>query len=189
MAGALCGDRQGESEAVKTIIVLGVTLGVIASVAYATYPVQVVAPVTVPLYAAAHVPGAQAQEDVATLASVDARLRKIEDKLDEILKIAKEAQGEPSTQPPGGGEPPPSALKSAAIKCAKCHQEPNHTKLGGEFAMFTAAGQFTKLTALAQKRVINRINTSDPGLVMPPPDKGKLTEEEKAALTAQFTPQ
>lgn len=151
---------------------------VAAAAANATYPV--VSPVTVPLYAASHVPGSAPQEGDAN--PIEARLRRIEDKLDKILAIAEAANAEqPSTQPGDSTVSPAASLKSAAVKCAKCHHANVAEEKGGGFQLFTPAGAFVQLQARDIKRLTEKVTTG----VMPPPP-ATLTEQEKSALLDAF---
>src|SRR5262245_44081576 len=117
---------------------------IFAGAAWATGQ-YVVAPATVvvPHYAAAHVPAEQ-HADGDRLAAIESRLRRIEDKLDEILKLAKEGTepAEPTAADPSARE----VLKTAAAKCAACHHADVFEAKGAGFQLFTADGKFAKLT-------------------------------------------
>jgi mono/diheme cytochrome c family protein len=168
-------------------------VGIVAADHYGNYA-PIVAPVhvNVPYYSASYQPAeTQAPPTNDQIGEILVRLKRMEDKLDEVLKIAREPeqglpQGNPPGQPPSGPPRPGELLRSAAGKCASCHHADVFEKKGGGFQLFGEDGQFyTKLTARDQRKIVQMVEEGK----MPPPETGKkLTEEEKKALAGSFRP-
>lgn len=138
--------------------------------------------VTVPLYGAglAQAP-APAPGDVT---DVKADLKRIEEKLDRLLKLLEDAAKD---DPSGPAKAPGSALSSGATKCAACHFPDVAEQKGGGFKLFTAAGAFAQLTPRQRTQVVKRVTTADPSFLMPPPKSDvRLTDAERAALVSEF---
>lgn len=168
-------------------------VGIVAADHYGNYA-PVVAPVhvNVPYYSASYQPHETKEPPTNDqVGELLIRVKRMEDKLDEILKIARNPeqapQGDPQPGQTSSGTPRPGELlRSAAAKCATCHHADVFEKKGGGFQLFGEDGQFySKLTARDQRKIVAMVEDNK----MPPPETGKkLTEEEKKALVGLFRP-
>lgn len=149
-----------------------------------TYPVATPT-VTMPLYGAGLAPQ---QPPAPSGASVEERLARLEQKIDRVLKIIEDAAADEKAN--GAPAPPRSnreTLIGGATKCAACHHADVADAKGGGFKLFTAAGAFAPLSARQKQQVSKRLVTNDASFLMPPPASGvKLTDDERAALVAEF---
>jgi cytochrome c553 len=173
----------------RTPAVLGGLVLLLGCIAFATDPYYrpvVVAPVKVqvPLYGAGYT---QAAVEGGGFAEADrSTLRRIEDKLDRVLKIAEAAEGPPADKPAepaqGGEARPGDALRAAAGKCVACHHVDKFEKSGGGFQLFGADGSFAKLSDRDRRKVAQMVESGQ----MPPEGRPPLSAEEKSALAGQF---
>jgi mono/diheme cytochrome c family protein len=140
--------------------------------------------VTVPLYGAGLV-----QPAAAPGQSVEERLTRMEAKLDKLLKLIEDAAadvpaGDPTKAPPRANQ---AALVRGASACATCHHVNVAEQKGGGFRLFAPSGAFAALTPRQKVQLQKRLSTEDPAFRMPPPASGvKITDEERAALAAEF---
>jgi hypothetical protein len=160
-----------------------------AGLATHQYPVKRQAILAGPAYGAVYTTPQQAHASSGGLAEEDrSRLRRIEDKLDEILRIAKEEMAV-TPEKPAGGTPAPAGedpLRTGAAKCAACHDQGVFNDKGGAFQLFVrnddGSGDFAKLTENDRRRIVKKIESGQ----MPPKDTPQLTDAEKKALTDWF---
>lgn len=114
------------------------------------------------------------------------RLKRLEEKLDRLLKLLEQQGGQPAAaQQPGAA---PSALVSAATKCAACHFPDVADEKGVGFTFFNKEGDIVAVPERDRRRAIDRINSDDPKKKMPPPASGALTAAEKTELLKVFAP-
>lgn len=153
------------------------------------YVAPVAAHVTVPLYGAA-MAAEQGGGLEERLNRLEAKLVEMDKKLDALAKLLQEAledKADPEPLPQPKPEDQKNSLMSAATKCATCHHVNVADEKGGGFRLFTPQGAFTVLGASKKKQLLQRLGTTDPGFVMPPPKfEPKLTPEERSALEVQF---
>lgn len=180
----------------KTAAFLAVLI--LTGIAIATsYPtVAPVAAIVVPHYAAGYTPPPAADDKPPAETPVPftdadrSRMRRIEDKLDELIKLAKESNELPAdpnkpAPAPAPNPKPPSPLLSAATVCAGCHHADVFENKGGGFQLFKEDGTFAKLAARDVKHLQEMVTAGK----MPPEKTGrKLSDEEKAALIGAVTP-
>lgn len=166
------------SRSTAIIVVLGA-----AAAAWATGQ-AVVAPVavTVPQYSASYVPEAQ-DPHADRLAAIESRLRRIEDKLDAVLQIARDGAGPETVGTPSPKTPDP--LRTAAAKCNRCHGVAVFEEKAGGMQLFNADGRFHALTNRDRRKLVAMVESGK----MPPPEAQlPLSDAEKAALLNVFRP-
>lgn len=167
-------------------VVIGVLCAVYALVAYlitppadakATNPITVTSPyiaVPAPLYGATY---SSAQQPVAT------------DNSAEILAEIKAIRAllERFVGPAQGDNIEAEKLASdvtvlVKTKCASCHNSQDAGKKGGDFVLYIDDKTPVKLSRPDSRAIIKRTKDG----TMPPPDKGKLTDDEKKILESFF---
>lgn len=156
---------------VAVLVLLLSFLGYVAGYATAQNYYQS-ARLTVPAYGAGLAePGSQTQQG---------QLDRLEAKVDKILKLLEELEDKPNDGKPAPGEAP-SALRSAAGVCAKCHHTDVANEKGNGFAMFDEEGKFAKIADRDRRRLISYVSTGK----MPPAPQ-KLSEAERKAMIGAF---
>lgn len=165
----------------------------VGSVVLGTTPV-VYAPqsyVTVPLYGAGMVSG-QNSPVASTglddrLDKLEAKISSLESKIDKILTLLETEEISAPARADNNPDRQLQTLRTAAAKCATCHDVSVCEEKGGGFCLFTSQRTFANLNLRYRQRVIQRLKTDDSSFMMPPPRSGHiLTAEEKAALLSIF---
>lgn len=145
-----------------------------------TYTQYAAAPLlTVPLYGAGYAPA----QPPAAQQGGDDRLKRIEEKLDRLLKLLEEGAEEPAADAKDAAKPS-AALVNAATKCYACHSPAAAPDKGGKFVIFDDKGAIrTNLST----RDLRKIQTEVGEGTMPPPDSGqRLSGDEKSELFKFF---
>lgn len=124
--------------------------------------------VAVPLYGASYNTG-----DPETALALQAIL-------EELRALRGEVAGLRGSGAPPGAQAAPRAdpAKVLAVHCAACHTE--GPKLKGDMAFFDPKGQLLKLNGPDKRAIEKRTREG----TMPPPERPKLTPDDKAAIGA-----
>jgi hypothetical protein len=116
--------------------------------------------------------------NTVTPADIVAQLKAHMDGKFAALEAKVDALGSPQQAQAQGGQPR-DPVHQALDSCVACHTQGTEK---GKFAMFDKDGNVLQLTVPQLRNVVGRVTSARPSIVMPPPEKGKLPEEQVAAL-------